>query len=349
MEKVTQRTQAAIRHATRRTAKRKKHVENGQAWARRRTFESHSRFLSKLIVEERSRRREDWFTGPLASRRDVGDLADKYGTLPIAFMHLPEEHPERRPDWVHIFEGDRVVVTKGRDKGKIGEVMELQEERAAVRVKGINKTDVNVPEFVQQEDRLQPLMTMERSIPLSDVKLVHPLLDPKTGIPRDVVIDRLEPVGRKRDRKTGKLDKGERFIPGTDTIIPWPEQVEPEELEYEEDSTIDVVQAKTFRPHLLMYPMPEQLIDELRGKYSKFRKRHDWHFVQRKEAQAAREGSRSDLIKTVRTPLQELAELRMKQKKEQEKDLSSDELARIGEIISQEQAKAKDAVKEMLG
>jgi large subunit ribosomal protein L24 len=57
------------------------------------------------------------------------------------------------------------------------------------------------------------------------------------------------------------------------------------------------------------------------------------------EAIDAREEKRAGLIKTVRTPLQELADMRAKQKAAAERTLTDEQLAKIGEVISSERVK----------
>lgn len=339
MQKVLQRSQAAKRNADRRVAKLIEHHEKGQGWARRNEAQRIQKYNHALIKDARLARREDWARGALAPRRDVGDKKDTYGSTGIFFFNWAEKADANKLKWNSIVEGDRVVVIKGREKGKIGLVEVLDNDRGFVKVKGVNIGEVNVPEWAQQENNSQPIMPMPFPIAIGDVRLVYPLPDKETGIPQDVVIERLERVNEQWDAVKRVWDKGERAIPGTNTLIPWPETIPAEEIDHEDDTLRISVEEETFRPHLMFPPMPTTVIDELRNKYSKFRTRHDIEFQQKMEAIDAREEKRKGLISTVRTPLQELADMRAKQKAAAEKQLTDEQLAKIGEVISSERVK----------
>jgi len=67
--------------------------------------------------------------------------------------------------------------------------------------------------------------------------------------------------------------------------------------------------------------------------------------VQKMEAIDAREEKRKGLIKGMRTPLQELADMRAKQKAAAEKQLTDEQLAKIGQVIAAERTKAMQGVR----
>jgi large subunit ribosomal protein L24 len=339
MQKVIQRSALAKRNADRRLQKIVEHHEKGQGWSRRNEAQRIRKFNHSLIKDARLARQEDWARGALAPRRDVGDKAETYGSVGIFNMNWAESQEKNKPTWNSIVEGDRVVVTKGREKGKIGVVDLLDDQRGFVKIKGINVGDINIPEWAQQENNSQPMVSMSMPIAIESVKLVYPLPNEATGVPQDVVIDRLERVNEQWDAVKRVWDKGERAIPGTSTLIPWPETIDSEERDHDDDTLRISVEEETFRPHLMFPPMPTSVIDELRSKYSKFRTRHDHEFVQKMEAIDAREEKRAGLIKTVRTPLQELADMRAKQKAAAERQLTDEQLAKIGEVISSERVK----------
>lgn len=345
MQKIIQRSAAAKRNADRRMQKLVEHHEKGQGWSRRNEAQRIRKYNHALIKDARLARQEDWARGALAPRRDVGDQAEKYGSVDIFHMNLAERQEKNKPKWNHIVEGDRVVVIKGRDKGKIGLVEMLDNDRGQLKVKGVNMGYINVPEWAQQENNHEAMSSLPFPVLYEDARLVYPLPDAKTGIPQDVVIDRLERVNEQWDPVKRVWDKGERAIPGTNTLIPWPETMEPEETDHDDDTLRISVEEETFRPHLMFPPMPTSVIDELRSKYSKFRTRHDIEFVQKMEAKDAREEKRKELIKTVRTPLQELADMRAKQKAAAERQLTDEQLAKIGEVISAERVKAMQGLK----
>lgn len=126
--------------------------------------------------------------------------------------------------------------------------------------------------------------TTEAPIPVSAVKLVYPLPDPITGIPRDVIINKLV----KRDVHFDPYKNEEtwsRYLSPQNILIPWPEESEPTYADEKPDTLRIDVEEKTFLPTLLRPPMPMTVIDELRNKYSLFRDRHDEEWVATKEAE----------------------------------------------------------------
>ncbi|KAK5163769.1 uncharacterized protein LTR77_010442 [Saxophila tyrrhenica] len=349
MEKVAQRVKRLEAQASRKLKGRKQAVAAAERWERRFTRRRTISANNQNIKAARINRHIDWAAGPLAPRRDVGELGEKFGTVSIFDAAQPEREPEDRK-WIPLDKGDRVVITYGRDRGKIGHVLEVDQERQAVAVKDLNMMDIWVPDWskrsTQQEKSVSP---QPRHVPAEHVKLVYPLPDPRDGRLRDVIIDRLEKVKlepRREDYdKSAEPRKEFRAIPGAKTIIPWPEVPEDQPEEENDDDTPRItVDEITFRPYLLYPPMPTSVIDELRNKYSKFRTRHTWEYEQKLEAEAQREERRSQLGKTMRTPLQELAELRARQKAAEERQLSDEQLAKIGEVMAGERQKMTDTV-----
>jgi large subunit ribosomal protein L24 len=225
----------------------------------------------------------------------------------------------------------------------------VDEDKHAVAIKDLNMMDIYIPDWAKQDPAQRTVSAQPRHLPAEHVKLVYPLPDPKTGMPRDVVIERLEKVQLEPTRADYERDpeprKEFRAIPGVRTIIPWPDVPADQEDEDNPDDTPRItVDEVTFRPYLLYPPMPTSVIDELRNKYSKFRTRHTWEYEQKLEAEEQREERRSQLGKTMRTPLQELAELRARQKAAEERELTEEHLAKIGEVMAGEREKIKSAV-----
>lgn len=338
MEKILKRAAQAARTADRRIAKRQEAVKKTQKYAIRLRQQGARKATTQLILDERKRRKEQWERGPLAPRYDVGPSATSYGTVPDNIINIPEVYKDLRPEWFHIKPGDRVVVLAGRSRGTITEVTEVDREKCVLSLSGIN-VDNELPSFMTEYLGGNSINARPMFIPFQNVKLVYPIPDAKSGVPKDTIIERMEPVGREWDRHKREWTEGQRLISGTDTVIPWPVEVEGEWDTYENDTTVDLIDAVTFSPTLLKAPMPLSVIDELRGKYSRFRTRYDWETKEKVTAKADKEEHRKELIKTMRTPLQQLAELRAQQKKAKERDLTTDQLARIGEIMAQSQSR----------
>ena len=294
--------------------------------------------VARNIKAARLHRREDWETGSLAPRRDVADQAEAYGAVNIYDFYVPDKLAKHRVKWWPVDTGDRVVMNKGRDRGKIGTVESVNEKKGMVTVKDLNRIDIWVPEWIRQEDNDdRKIIPHEMSVPVEHVSLVYPLPDPKTGKLRDTVIDRVVQLGKSRDR----------LVPGSNIVIrarPKPKEQEDEES-YPADTPTASVDEETFNPPLLFPPMPTSVIDELRFKYSKFRTRHDYEYLEEKRKEDEKIEARKELGKTMRTPLQELAELRAKQKEAAKKELTDEQLAQIGAIMSQEKERVILAIK----
>lgn len=99
----------------------------------------HSKGRREMYVSAREAQREDWLLGPLAPRRDVGDKAETYGTVPLRILESPEKLDGKWKKW-GVREGDRVCVigAKEREKGKIGVVREVKEKAETCKVQGLN-------------------------------------------------------------------------------------------------------------------------------------------------------------------------------------------------------------------
>lgn len=346
MERVAQRTKAAIRQVARRKARQDAHTKGSESWERAQSFQRQRRNQTDLIQEARQNRKEDWERGLLAPRRDVGLKRDSYGTLSIYNIQAPEKNPEERLDWWPITEQDRVVVIRGREKGKIGIVSSVYKDSVTITIRGMNTVEVKVPEWMQRQNEHQDsVVPVPYAIPLSDVRLIYPLPHPETGVPRDVVIDRLVPVKRVLDKKTRKLSDGQRMIAGTNIIIPWQVEEKPEAETHEADTDLLSTEERTFRPVLLEPPMPLSVIDELRNKYSKFRTRHDWDYVRDKDLEELKAEKRKELAEKMKTPKQQMRDLKIKEgEAAREKELSNEQLAMIGQVIAAQQAKVRGTV-----
>lgn len=178
-------------------------------------------------------------------------------------------------------------------------------------------------------------------IPYDDVHLVGTIEDPETGSSKDVIVENVKMVPEregpstiKRDPFTGEIEY-KRYIKGSNIEIPLPPKAEPDHEDHESDTLRITVEENTFIPTLLFPPMPETVIDELRGKYSKFRTRHDEEFLE-KVKNTDRQGERmQQLGLRMRTPLQELHALEKEKKAQRpEPQLTEDMLARIGEVMA---------------
>ena len=183
------------------------------------------------------------------------------------------------------------------------------------------------------------------------MRLVYPLLNPETGVRRDVVIKDLQKrvAPESRDRPWGPKVT-QRYIGGLEPreYIPFPEVPKPDEVDHEDDSLRIEVDESTWTPTLLGPPMPETVIDELRNKYSVFRDRHDDEYVQKKEERLARaEEWRRRKAAMVLTPLQEF---HRKERAEKRKlgwaPLDQETMMRIGQVMARNGARVPSSTEK---
>jgi large subunit ribosomal protein L24 len=96
-----------------------------------------------------------------------------------------------------IRKGDKVVVLSGRDKGRTGEVIEVNPRVERALVRGINMVKRHQKQTVQQEGGI---ISKELPIHLSNIALA----DPKDGKPTRVGF---KSVGSGEDRKLVRVAK----------------------------------------------------------------------------------------------------------------------------------------------
>lgn len=169
------------------------------------------------------------------------------------------------------------------------------------------------------------------AVPISAVRLVHPVTDPATGLTRDVIVRQLRHANVRRDRLT-QSKEWDRYIPGLNTIIPWPEKTDPEEKPTKADTAREDVQEATFVPTLLRAPMPEELIHELRNRYSRFRTRHEAWYIEKKEAEVEAARMEKEAANTMLTPQEEFNRQRREERRAiGQPELTEAMLEKIGE------------------
>jgi large subunit ribosomal protein L24 len=318
------------------------------------------KYFRKVNKEATQLYKDDWTLGPLAPRRDVGDHATTYGGIDATAYRLPERQANDYKPWYPISEGDRVVVIRGREKGKTGVVEEVDPSKEAVSVKNLNRHYVILPLSMRKE-REQDLSPYSRPYLMKDVRLIYPLPDKKTGEFRDTIIDQLDYVptvktpfvgnaASKTAREIFDQDqkRGLRVIHGTNIAIPWIPTPAPDAELQASDTKPGERDEVTFEPSLLHGPMPLTVIDELRNKYGKFRSRPPGEAQARIAELAAQKEAREDrALALMTTPRQALAKLKAVKSEEAKtsRELNEKQLAKIGELVIQ--ARQKTAGEEM--
>lgn len=135
----------AIAQAERRKQRRRAINVKDEWHMKRQSTELALKERHTLMKTAHLQRKEDWELGPLAPRRDVGNAKDTYGTVPSTQVDLRPSSEEREKGialfggkYCSIRSGDRVVVLAGRDKGKIGKVLDVMPEEGGVKIQGVN-------------------------------------------------------------------------------------------------------------------------------------------------------------------------------------------------------------------
>ncbi|KAI0909108.1 hypothetical protein F4823DRAFT_454324 [Ustulina deusta] len=356
MQKILRRVATAERVAVKRQTRKdlKFHKKEKKETSTQKT--AHARQAVGEVERAKQTIRDDWAMGPLSPRTDVGDFHNAHGSISEVRFSSPGKISlamrNARCKWaggayyLNLAEGDRVVLLDGPDKGRIGQVIEINHDTAEVTVQDLNKSNILLSEYLRAE-AASPAANIELPLPISAVRLVHPIADPATGATRDVIINQLVHSGLVRDRLTGKR-RWDRVVPGLNISIPWPVKEDPEFSPYMADTLRIDAEEKTFVPTLLRPPMPETIIDELRGKYSRFRTRHDPEYVARLEAEEQAKKDRAKLMDSMRTPLQELHREERKNKKRKGKPrLTLEMLEKIGEVIAKNRERTLNAAADV--
>ena len=146
MQKVIRRTLFAEQQAARRLARKKEKVDRMWRTMNRRETQMARQAEVKQLKAAQLARREDWELGPLAPRRDVGGDKDAYGTVDQSQLRFPKLHYSKKDEvlknvggrYLNIVKGDRVVLLEGRDKGKIGKIVDVDASRGMCKVEGLN-------------------------------------------------------------------------------------------------------------------------------------------------------------------------------------------------------------------
>ncbi|KAH6639519.1 hypothetical protein C7974DRAFT_388685 [Boeremia exigua] len=216
---------------------------------------------------------EDWKLGPLRPNRAVHLADGKYGALPATRMQKPsidadvwhrlnarrekKGHAPKYPlvvdsqPYFPMVKGDRVVVVRGRDRGKIGTVQSVMPRTHECLVSGVNRAYVDSVVFGSNTQDMGARQVIETPTPMDDLRLVIPYASADftlrgQSIYEDVVVDNVVlerhttgidpftgtdygraeiPKEHQYDPETG-LPIFHRYIAGTRYRIAWPWETE---------------------------------------------------------------------------------------------------------------------------
>ncbi|PHH63133.1 hypothetical protein CDD81_6284 [Ophiocordyceps australis] len=349
MQKLAKRVTQAERQVARRRAKAAKVLDSYYRRTGLNAIKDATKEVRENLEEARRAQREEWELGPLAPARDFGYKS--HGIVQKMLRRdwsmdgkakLRKEVLEQRCAWaggterLSIVSGDRVVIVQGREKNKIDTIDQINMVSGTVTLANCNKALISVT--LDANPRLTAL-----PLPIDAVRLVYPLMNAETGKYRDTMIGELKPIAPNMQSPNMDLTRWEhgkrwdRLVPGLNVVIPWPETTKPKYEAHDTDTLRDRVEERTFYYPLTSAPMPEQIIDELRYKYSKFRTRHEAWYIEKKEQEAAYKARRSsgEVHSSMRTPLDEFQDKQRKLREEQgEPQLNNDMLGKIGHVMA---------------
>jgi len=140
MQRLISRQAAAKRNVARRAARKAANLEIEKELQARQQLKAKTSMQALYFKNERERRRQVYEAGNLAPRYDVGEDVVKYATVdPYVMQGVARSWRQYKKDTFPFAEGDRVVITKGQDRGKIGRILTLDEEAGHVKISGLNQ------------------------------------------------------------------------------------------------------------------------------------------------------------------------------------------------------------------
>ncbi|KAL6714838.1 hypothetical protein ACLMJK_007098 [Lecanora helva] len=348
-----------------------------QSLARQDTLKAlseRSNLLRTRVHASRKARREDFYLGPLAPDRfalapngDHGcvEIAELQGVKGLGFTRRGRSpYMEKDIPWEEslIQEGDRVVVVAeegaaGRERGKVGRVKEVRKEERECIVEDINMVEIRIPPYMLAMDPSSPpILSEPLPLPLSAVRLIHPLRIPAQLSPSGVLQPPyyqdciIQSLVRRPGHKGRWIANSERAL-GQWVRVPKNPHAPPTEEEEKKDHDIDTLryqaEDETWTPTLLRAPMPAGVIDELRGKYSRFRTRHDPGYLEAKETKKLEREAYEQWAKSgggmLTTPAKEARAREVYELKQRGKpELTESVLEKIGELMARKGVRMTD-------
>ncbi|KAG4302056.1 hypothetical protein PCANB_001937 [Pneumocystis canis] len=187
-------------------------------------------------------------------------------------------HPKDRIKFWNIAIGDQVQVITGKDKGRQGKVIEIDKKTNRLKVEGLKMCKKYVPKVLRTKEMTNSIIEMPMFMHYSNVRLIGEIQGEKYGSKKLIAIRHIN-RGKLFYNKDRKILTWRRWVAGENKFLPWPINLPKDEKEreqrykeYKVDTKAADVWAKTFIPTLHSPPIPLSIEDELRNKYSKYRR-----------------------------------------------------------------------------
>jgi large subunit ribosomal protein L24 len=149
MQRVFRGAAAARKQALKKLDKSKKQRDSDEIRQLRKDDREWKQRNDLLYRNAMNEMKEDWALGPLAPRRESGVDAKRYGYADYMFMNprkvLPQIHKSLEAERKHGYlrsrfvAGDRVVVMRGMEAGRIGVIDTIVYDDWSVKIRGIRQ------------------------------------------------------------------------------------------------------------------------------------------------------------------------------------------------------------------
>lgn len=138
MQRVIQRTATARKQAQSKAVRARKAQERVDRMDRTRSRKDYNSAIMSNIKNAREARWDEYMKKDLAPMRDSGSRPHTFGASDAAILHPPDLPRHKRRKHILFAAGDRVCIIRGRDKGRINEITQVNKGSETVTVKDIN-------------------------------------------------------------------------------------------------------------------------------------------------------------------------------------------------------------------
>lgn len=186
-------------------------------------------------------------------------------------MTVEEDEQIKQP---HFDTGDRVQITKGKDKGIIGKIVAMHKQGNSAVVDNASETmKMILPKAMWVEGQNKPLIEMPKPVPYENLRLVSQVKN-SNGTVEDVAVHSMEFKGSYYDSDRNKIMPIRRSKHDHSITIPWPIPSEPlKETESSLATSKDAVEERTYFPDTIVKgPVKAAAMNQIRNPYSSWNK-----------------------------------------------------------------------------
>lgn len=195
-------------------------------------------------------------------------------SIPLDNLFDPVQEEDRFTEYDQwkFFPGDRVLITKGENKGKISKVISFSQVENKLVLEDSPVKKAVVPKFHWNAGSTGYINDIPMSVSIDDVKLVAKIQDETSGAAKDVVVHKFEFKGRHFNKDHQAYlptrvvkHKGETYY------LPWP--VPEEKPDKSAAANQDVNSERTYFVDSVVHnQIPEAALNTIRNPKSKYRR-----------------------------------------------------------------------------